>query len=231
MIKHHPDDNLLTEYASGSLATAVGLIVCAHLQACPHCRQRVEHLNKLGAAILTQSVAEPVQVDTFAQLMERIRTQASAENIPEKKIAKAPELHATYANDPLLKHVPKIIAKLLPSDGKLKWQRASSSLKTARLTTGQQDYEVAFQRISSGGKVVEHDHRGLEVTLVLHGSFSDEDGVYSAGDFLVRNPGEVHRPTATQNQDCLCISVVEAPVKVTGLIGKIVNPFLSFKPA
>lgn len=229
MINHHPDENLLTEYASGSLATAVSLVVCAHLQACPHCRQRVEHLNKLGAAILTQSVAEPVQADTFAQLMERIRNQKIPE--AEQKSPMSSVLHATYANDPLLKHVPKVIAKLLPSDGRLKWQRASSSLKTARLTTGQQDYEVAFQRISSGGKVVEHDHRGLEVTLVLHGSFSDEDGVYSAGDFLVRTPGEVHRPTATQNEDCLCISVVEAPVKVTGLIGKIINPFLNFKPA
>lgn len=79
MIHHHPDDNLLTEYASGSLATAVGLLVCAHLQACPHCRQRVEHLNKLGAAILNQSVAEPVQADTFAQLMERIRNQGPLE--------------------------------------------------------------------------------------------------------------------------------------------------------
>lgn len=228
MITHHPDDNILTEYAGGSLATALGLIVCAHLQTCPHCRQRVEHLNKLGAAILNQSVAEPVQGDTFAQLMERIRNQKTAAPAPEKKV---PELHATYANDPMLKHVPKVIAKILPRDGKLKWQRASSSLKTARLTTGQQEYEVAFQRISSGGKVVEHDHRGLEVTLVLHGSFSDEDGVYSPGDFLVRTPGEVHRPTATQNQDCLCISVVEAPVKVTGLMGKFINPFLSFKPA
>lgn len=231
MITHHPDDNLLTEYAGGSLATAVSLVVCAHLQACPHCRQRVEHLNKLGAAILTQSVAEPVKGDSFAQLMERIRNQKASENILEKTSTKAPELHATYANDPLLKHVPKVIAKLLPRDGKLKWQRAPGSLKIANLSTGQQEYEVAFQRISSGGKVVEHDHRGLEVTLVLHGSFSDEDGVYNAGDFLVRTPGEIHRPTATQNQDCLCISVAEAPVKVTGLMGKFINPFLSFKPA
>jgi putative transcriptional regulator len=227
MITHHPDDNFLTEYASGCLAAAVSLLVCAHLQACPHCRQRVEQLNKLGAAILNQSVAEPVKADTFAQLMERIRTQAPVEKVAPK----AAELHAIYMNDPLLKHVPKVIAKLLPRDGKLKWQWASSSLKTARLATGQQEYEVAFQRISSGGKVVEHDHRGLEVTLVVHGSFSDEDGIYNPGDFLVRTPGEVHRPTATQNQDCLCISVVEAPVKVTGLIGKLINPFLSFKPA
>jgi putative transcriptional regulator len=230
MITHHPDDNVLTEYSSGSMANALGLIVCAHLQTCPHCRKRVEQLNKLGAAILTQSVAEAVQPQTFEQLMTRIRNQpaeAAVNDLPSR----SQELHPAYASDPLLKHVPKVIAKLLPRDGKLKWQRISSSLKTARLQTGQSQYEVAFQRISSGGKVVEHDHRGLEVTMVLCGSFSDEDGVYNQGDFLVRNPGEVHRPTATQNQDCLCISVVEAPVKVTGLFGKLVNPFLSFRPA
>jgi putative transcriptional regulator len=230
MITHHPDDNILTEYASGSLAMALGLIVCAHLQVCPHCRKRVEHLNKLGATILTHSVAEPVQPESFEQLMARIRSQG-ADVVVSNKIIKPQEFLSAYANDSLLKRVPKVIAKLLPRDGKLKWERVSKGLKLARLVTGQQQYEVAFQKITSGNRVVEHDHRGLEVTLVLCGSFSDEDGVYSEGDFLVRTPGEVHRPTATQNQDCLCISVVEAPVKVTGLFGKFINPFLSFKPA
>ena len=229
MINHHPDDNLLTEYASGSIANALGIIVCAHLQACPHCRQRVEHLNKLGAAILKQSIAEPVKAESFDQLMARIRNQSPAVDVD--RIAKTQDVHASYEKDPMLKRLPKVIAKLLPSDGKLKWRRASGTLKIARLQAGQQEYEVSFQRISSGGKVVEHDHGGLEITLVLHGSFSDEDGIYSEGDFLVRTPGEIHRPTATQNQDCLCISVVEAPVKVTGLFGKLVNPFLSFHPA
>jgi putative transcriptional regulator len=229
MINHHPDDNLLTEYASGSLDMAPGLIVCAHLQVCPHCRKRVEQLNKLGATILTSSVAEVVHPDSFAQLMQRIRTQSSVDAPVQPK--NELELHPTYSRDPLLKPIPKVIAKLLPRDGKLQWQRVSKGLKFARLVTGQHKYEVAFQRITSGSKVVEHDHQGIEITMVLCGSFSDEDGVYNQGDFLVRSPGEVHRPTATQNQDCLCISVVEAPVKVTGLLGKLVNPFLSFKPA
>lgn len=238
MITHHPDDNLLTEYSSGSLASALGVIVCAHLQSCPHCRKRVEQLNKLGAAILNQSVAEAVQPESFDNLMARIRSQKSEIAVGENScksseaaLTNLQELHPVYKNDPLLRNLPKIITKLLPHDGKLKWERVSSSLKTARLKTGQSQYEVAFQRISSGGKVVEHDHRGLEVTMVLCGSFSDENGVYNQGDFLVRNPGEVHRPTATLNQDCLCISVVEAPVKVTGLFGKLVNPFLNFRPA
>ncbi|RYZ97121.1 MAG: hypothetical protein EOO68_15755, partial [Moraxellaceae bacterium] len=164
MSNHHPDDNLLTEYAGGSIAEALGLIICAHLQTCPHCRKRVEHLNKLGATILTNSVAEVVQPETFEQLMARIRAETSDAPSPVKatKLTKPQEVHAAYANDPLLKHLPKVITKLLPRDGKLKWERVSKGLKSARLVTGQQQYEVIFQRITSGNKVVEHDHRGLE---------------------------------------------------------------------
>lgn len=226
MINYHPDDNLLAEFTSGSLAWALSLSVSAHVQLCPRCRQSVANLNDIGGALLNSSRAEPCAADNFAQLMQRIYQQ---EALPGSLVA-APEPNQ-HSGDPMLKQLPKVIAKLMAATPKLKWRRVSSTLKTARLTTGQNEYEVAFQRISSGGKVVEHDHGGLEVTLVLKGSFSDEDGIYSEGDFLVRNAGEVHRPTATLNQDCLCMSVVAAPVRVTGVLGRLINPFLSFRPS
>ena len=239
MINHHPDENLLAEYSSGSLAWALSLSVCAHIQLCPHCRQKVFALNKIGGVILNTSVAETCAPNSFENLMQRIYQKTTTEKAAVEKtegeqatkIAAAERMNNAYSHDPLLNRLPKIIEKLLPINGKLKWQRVSSALKTARLTAGQNEYEVAFQRISSGGKIVEHDHRGLEITLVLQGSFSDEQGIYSRGDFLVRTPGEIHRPTATLNQDCLCLSVVAAPVKVTGFIGHFINPFLSMKPA
>ena len=226
MIKHHPDDNLLAEYASGGLAWALSLSVTAHVQMCPHCRQKVSNLNTIGGALLHSSVAEPCVAGDFEQLMQRIERHDSA---PAPVVTPVEVMHKTH--EPMLNQLPKVLETLLAKTRKLKWQRVSGSLKSAQLITGQNDYEVAFQRISSGGKVIEHDHRGLEVTLVLNGSFSDEQGVYSQGDFLVRDVGEVHHPTATLNQDCLCLSVVAAPVRVTGFLGTIINPFLSFKPA
>jgi len=232
MINHHPDDNLLAEYTSGSLAWALSLSVCAHIQLCPHCRQRAANLNKIGGALLNASPMEPCAAGNFERLMQRISQQEKSPvlaNVTSDVTGSV--VTGPAVTDPMLSELPKVIAKLLPTNRKLKWQRVSSSLKTVRLTTGQRDYEVAFQRISSGGKVVEHDHGGVEVTLVLKGSFSDEQGVYSEGDFLVRNAGEVHRPTATLNQDCLCLSVVAAPVRVTGFLGHLINPFLSFRPA
>ena len=43
---------------------------------------------------------------------------------------------------------------------------------------------MALHKICAGGKTPKHDHEGLEYTVVLKGSFSDENAVYREGDFL-----------------------------------------------
>ena len=221
MINHHPDANMLVEYASGSLPWALSISVSAHMQLCSQCRAKHQQLSMLGGACLDDAPSENVEEDSFARLMGRIE---SSKNTAQKSAVKVPQ-----SKDVQTKQLPKVVQKLLPDN--LQWRRVSSALKMARLTTGQEQYEVAFHKISKGGKVVEHDHKGLEVTLVLEGSFSDEGGVYQRGDFIVREPGQTHRPTATLDQDCLCLSVCEAPVAVTGWLGKVINPFLSIRPA
>ncbi|PCO06663.1 transcriptional regulator [Microbulbifer flavimaris] len=236
MIRHHPDNNMLLEYSSGSLPWAMSLAVSAHLQLCPQCRQQRESLNDIGGALLSESAPQTIDTDAFSKLMGRIDA-AEQQTREEERLAgemgepTARPQRPVRHTDPILSDLPKVIRKLISRREPLKWKRVSNALRTSRLTTGQDRYEVAFQRICRGGQVAEHDHRGREVTVVLVGSFSDADGVYRRGDFLVREPGDVHRPIATQDQECLCLSVVEAPVKVTGLLGWLVNPFLSFRPA
>ncbi|WP_237056986.1 ChrR family anti-sigma-E factor [Microbulbifer sediminum] len=235
MIRHHPDNNLLVEYASGSLPWAMSLAVSAHLQLCPQCRRENEHLNHIGGGLLEGCEPQETTGDALDRLMQRIDAEPTAggatgpERAPESP--KSRSRNTRDDRDPALARLPRVIRKLIGDNRPLKWRRVSPSLKTTRLTTGQDRYEVAFQRICRGGKVVEHDHRGREVTLVLYGSFSDADGVYTPGDFLLREPGEVHQPIATQDQECLCLSVVEAPVHVKGPLGWLVNPLLSFRPA
>lgn len=233
MIKHRPDDNMLAEYAAGSLDWGLSLAVAAHLHFCSSSRNRVQQLNAVGGALLNTSKPEAVDSDAFQQLMSKIRTQdQSATEANKTPIVAKPKFAPGKLNkDLLLVDLPPVVQRLLPEDKPVKWRFVSPALRMARLYTGQNKYEVAFHRISTGGKVAEHDHQGLEVTLVLKGSFSDGDGVYTEGDFLVRQPGDVHRPTATQNQDCLCLSVVEAPVSLTGVMGKLINPFLSVRPS
>jgi putative transcriptional regulator len=230
MIKHHPDHNLLTEYCAGTLDWALCLGVSTHLHFCSECRNTIAHLNSIGGSLLNQCPQQQIGENVFTNLMAQIQARETAAVEFVNPPAEQP-LHPSISKDRMLTNLPKVVRKLLPKDKALRWQTVSPNLKMARLAAGQDKYEVAFHRICSGGKVAQHDHGGLEVTVVLKGSFSDGDGIYTPGDFLVRQPGEVHRPTAAQNEDCLCFSICEAPVRLTGLLGRLINPFLSVKPA
>lgn len=221
MIKFHPDSNTLVEYANGCLPWAMCIGVKVHLHYCPSCKAQYEQLCTLGGVALGMAHEEPVADSSFERLMARIH--ASTPTTPMETV---PPDHTPKLK---LGELPKIVEKLIPED--FRWRRTSGTLRTGRLRAEQNEFEVAFHKISKGGQVVEHDHRGLEVTIVLQGSFSDETGVYHVGDYLVKQPGEVHRPMATKDQDCLCLSICEAPVKVTGLMGKVINPFLRVYPA
>jgi putative transcriptional regulator len=132
-------------------------------------------------------------------------------------------------SDSICGELPSFVQGLLP-EGNLDWRRLSPSLKVAPISVGEKDYELALHRIDAGGRAPEHDHYGREITVVLTGSFSDEDGIYQPGDFLVREEGNKHRPFAARNEDCICLSVLEAPIKLTGL-KSVFNPFLRFTPS
>lgn len=232
MANFHPSDNHLVEYVAGTLDWGLSIMVSAHLSTCAECRHKVRNLNCVGGAMISSSPSSPVDDQSFAKVMERIRagsTTAKKQPAPLEQDTFTP--NNTLPEGKMVEGIPPVIQKLLPQNKGLTWKRVSSSLYESQLQTGQSKYKICFHKIKRGGKVVEHDHRGIEITLVLKGSFSDEKATYIPGDFLIRQPGEVHRPIATQNKDCLCISLTDAPVKITGLLGRFINPFLSFQTA
>lgn len=220
MIKHHPNTNTLSEYAAGSLDIAASLAVAAHLHFCPHCRKHVESMQTLGGVVMENTPPVAVEDSVLSGVLARID---SGDAIEEAKTSEAKPSAS-------LGDLPPVVAKVIGQKSTLSWKKLTSSLQIAPLKTGQGKAEVSLHKISAGGKVMEHDHRGMEYTLVLKGSFSDEDGVYQPGDFILKQPGDVHRPYAAANRDCLCLTVVEAPVRFTGLLGWLINPFLRLNP-
>ena len=67
------------------------------------------------------------------------------------------------------------------------------------------------------------------MTLVLQGGFSDSAGSYHEGDFIYREADELHAPTALQSEDCICLAVLDAPLKFTGWKYRWMNPFLQLR--
>ncbi len=220
MNNKHPDIDLLVEYATGSLPLAPSIAITTHLQFCDHCREFVASLQDLGGEMLNDLDQVSVSDELLDHVLECIDSSASKPTPARVEPKQCDEISSS---------LPGYVRNLLP-EGDLEWRFLSPSLRVASLPVGELENELALHRIKAGGKAPEHDHRGREFTVVLTGSFSDEDGVYQPGDFIVREPGDVHRPLAAKHEECICLSVLAAPIKLTGM-KSVLNPFLGFNPA
>jgi putative transcriptional regulator len=108
-------------------------------------------------------------------------------------------------------------------------EKITKTLSISYLKTGDPNYEFALYQIKAGGKIPEHTHRGTEMTLVLEGGFSDSEGSYDQGDFIFRQATDVHAPTALQSEDCICLAVLDAPLKFTNWKYRWMNPFVQLQ--
>ena len=212
MINYHPDARLLNEFSAGTLPLAQSTCVSIHLDYCSHCRRQHRQLQQMGAAMFDRLAPAQVDDSLLQGVMARLDEPAPLSH----------ELRSAPDDD-----TPALMQRLMTGDyADLPWKKMTSALHVTQLKTGDPAHEFALYHIKAGGSVPQHTHRGTELTLVLDGSFSDEEGVYQQGDFLIRDAEHVHTPTATQSADCICIGVLDAPIRFTGWKHRALNPFL-----
>ena len=240
MISYHPDSRFLTDFASANLSLAEAVCVSAHLEFCGKCRAHVQQLKDVGAFLLTQLPPEELEADSFAQLMSKIGNMDSTTST-SSPLALSTHTVGEYAKDEVVpRHdAPRsLIDVVLPRSLRrlahgglqnLHWAQLGKALRVAPLPILGETRETAIYDIKAGGRMPEHEHRGEEITVLLKGSFSDADGSYSRGDFVVRNAGETHQPTATQDTDCICLVCLERPVRPRGLFYRLIEPFVQYR--
>lgn len=213
MINYHPDTRLLNEYASGTLPLAQSVCLSLHLNYCEQCRRSHQQLQQLGSALFEE--LSPQQVDD--SVLRTVLSRLDEEPEPLRYS------NGNAAND----DCPALIQRLMhDSYEDLEWKNISKKVHISRLHTGDVDNEFALYRIDAGASIPKHTHRGTELTLVLEGGFSDEEGHYEVGDFIMRDAQQQHTPTATQDRDCICIGVLDAPIRFTDWKYRAINPFL-----
>lgn len=215
MSNFHPDLDLLTEYAAGSLALAQAACVSIHVNHCRRCQRTVGQLTDLGASLFEALEPHAVSDSQLNAVLARLDDDTPLAYSRKK----------TGVND-----TPAILQRLMRGDfSELNWKNIGSTLRISYLKTGDPQHEFALYHIRAGGRIPEHTHRGTEMTLVLEGGFSDANGSYDKGDFLVRRPGDVHAPTALQSEDCICLAVLDAPLRFTDWKFRWMNPFLKLR--
>lgn len=220
MSAHHPDDIILLDYSAGSLSIPQALAISVHLCFCSHCRVQLKKLNSIGGALLESAKPATLDEQDFDVLMAKI----------DKDPAKMTAINSAQPVTRTANNFTNPLARFLPTPIKdLPWQQQTSEISKFDLTRILQvsGFQVALQKIAAGAKVPTHTHKGTELTVILSGGFSDELGVYHSGDFIARDGSHKHSPTALQNEDCICLTVLDAPIKFTGW-QRIFNPFMAW---
>ena len=227
MVHHHPDDALLLDYATGALGEAESLVVATHMALCPLCRRKVAEFEAIGGASLSDVEQAPMADDALDQMMARLdrpvvdMTDATMGN-------PAPVVTSTEGDAALT--VPEPLRSYLQADlENLPWQSVIRGLDEVKLDVGSNDMvRTKMLRIQPGCAMPQHTHDGAELTLVLDGAFSDERGYFARGDLAVTGVDVEHRPVADDKRVCYCIAVTTAPLRLTGPLGRLINPFIKY---
>jgi putative transcriptional regulator len=232
MVAYHPDSRFLTDFASANLPLSEAICVSVHLEYCGKCRAHVKQLSEVGAVLMESAEREPLAGESFDQVMASIDAakaehKVSVECHLEEGIDDAPNAQGAR----LASLVSPRALKSLLSVGfeKLNWVQLGAQLRIAPLVVDSGSRETAIYDIKAGGKLPDHEHRGEEITVLLKGSFSDAEGSYTLGDFIVRNKGEVHQPTVTQDMGCVCLVSLERPIKPRSWFYRLLEPYVQYR--
>lgn len=224
MVSFHPDAKFLTDFAAGNLPLSEAVCVAAHLEFCSKCRSHVQQLSDLGAQLMARLEPEASDSKDFEQLMQRI----DAGDTGIKVSAPVAEAARVSSANPL--GLPRVVQKLATNGLQgLKWAQFGRSLRIAPIKIDERSRETSIYDIKAGGRMPEHEHRGEEITVLLKGSFSDAEGKYVRGDFVVRHAGERHQPTATLDTDCICLVSLEQPVRPSSIWYRLVEPWVQYR--
>lgn len=213
MTEHRNVDDLLIAHAAGKLPEPVGLAVATHLALNPAARIRYRRYEAVGGALLDE--LEPAELASDA--WERL--EAQLDELPAEM-----DCRAVAADLRLPQPLRDYVAGPLET---LRWRNYGAAAEV-ELPIRAPGYRTTLIRVKAGRQVPQHTHEGNELTVVLDGAFHDETGHYGRGDLVIADSSLDHCPVADADQDCLCLAVTDAPLRLTGRFGRFLNPFIRF---
>lgn len=209
-ISHHLPDPILLAFAADTLPEAFGLVVATHVSLCDECRARLHAFEAVGGTVLEDIDEVAVSGDALAATMQLIAARGK-EPIRSRMAASAvfPAPLRDYVGGDL---------------DAVRWRSVTGGVRQSILASSRTG-SVRLLYIPAGAAMPDHGHRGTEMTLVLRGAFRDAEGVFARGDVEVANESTLHTPVAEPGEHCVCLAATDAPLKFSGLLPRIAQPF------
>ena len=206
-------DDMLAAYVAGSLSHPLHVLMASHLELSSRHHALVATLEAACGDQLADLPPQPL-ADPQRMLADITAARPSST---------LPGVMAPSGGDDGL---PPTLSTFLGKPlGELPWRRVMPGLKEVRLGNNDEG-EVSLLLVSAGRRMPAHTHAGREVTLIIKGSFSDDHGTFARGDISIADSHVDHRPRAGADEDCLCFVVTDAPLRLTGTFGRLVQRIL-----
>lgn len=217
MPKFHPSEDMLLEYAAGSLSEPAAVLVATHLALCPECREQVADYESIGGTLLGGLRPVAMRDGALERTMATLEADAPAGN---------GSAAATPGDDQDLR-LPRPLRDYVGGELEaIGWRSRGRGIREHELTVPGDGFRTKLLRIAPGETVPRHTHDGNEITLVLTGGFTDGSGHYERGDVAFAT-GEIdHAPQADPDEECLCLAVTDGALRLTGPIGRMLNLFI-----
>ena len=104
----------------------------------------------------------------------------------------------------------------------IRWRTILPGVKEYKVEKTERGEAVLYW-IKPGRKMPSHTHEGSEYTLVLKGGFTEVTGHFRRGDIAIADQEVDHRPVADPDEDCICFAVTDAPLRLTGSVGRVLQ--------
>jgi len=180
------EDQWILDHTSGAAPIAIRVLVDCAAELNPFIRSQIQLADEVGAALMA------------TDLWDQMPMQGRDVDIST------------------LNETPAALDALFPSALQAYGFTAASSPWRSKLggvegrkinRLCERGVDARLFKIRPGAEIPHHDHIGQELTLVLQGGFSDENGTYHRGDVCVGETGEPHTPIGLPGEACVCYAV------------------------
>jgi len=210
MIKHHPSNELLAKFSEGILPATLSVAVAIHVEMCPVCQKELAALEAKNADNIFIESANDMDDMFDKTLFDAIIADESIDEVYEQAQVSVDVKDKTYT-------LPRALTRIGHSNF-----MQIGKLARSRIDLDDGPLRASLLHIDAGGEIPEHTHTGFELTLLLDGEFSDEDGHYVPGDFMMLDGRHNHTPKTIEG--CLCFTVVSSALHFNKGISKLLNP-------
>ena len=214
---HQISDELLLDYSTGALSEAWSIAVAAHLSICSRSRAVYSKLEEVGGALLTGAKPGVLSDGIFESVLDRLDEDTEPSNV---EVREDPEWSVGFG-------IPAVVSDYLPpGTRKLPWKNLGLGVSQIVLETKDKSATARLLKIPAGKKVPHHSHHGRELTVVFSGGFTDATGSYGPGDIQEVGGNVEHQPWARKGEDCICLSVTDAPLKFSNIAVRLAQPLI-----